>query len=190
MSSRVLLSAFGLALSWLCGPLRAEGPFYGVDPATGFRMENYRAPTPNALPGGIVARFEMAEEASATGSYQLVDVFAEGMKVVPDTGEWAVFTKRRQIPGSIWLPGVGAGALDSETEAYFRRALEAATEGDRARGLIFYCMSDCWQSWNAARRAILWGYEQVAWYPLGTDGWLEAGNELAAVTPKNFYDPE
>lgn len=164
-------------------------PLYGVDPVTGFRMENFRAPTPNAIPGGVVAHLEMAEAASETGVYQLIDVFAEAMKPVPGTGEWAVFTDRMQLPGSVWLPGVGAGALDSETEAYFRKALERITQGDKARGLMFYCMSDCWQSWNAARRAILWGYERVAWYPLGTDGWLEAGGELVKGEPLNFLNP-
>jgi hypothetical protein len=26
-------------------------------------------------------------------------------------------------------------------------------------------------SWNAARRALEWGYTAVIWYPDGTDGW-------------------
>ncbi|MDD2867508.1 rhodanese-like domain-containing protein [Neomegalonema sp.] len=185
-------AALALTILALCAaPARAEAPksLHGVDPVTGFRMENFRAPTPDSLPGGVVAHLEMAEAASERGVYQLVDVYAEGMKPVPDSGEWAIFNDRLHLPGSIWLPGVGGGALDEATEAYFRRALERITQGDKARGLMFYCMSDCWQSWNAARRAILWGYEKVAWYPLGTDGWLEAGGELVAGEPLNFLDP-
>ena len=36
---------------------------------------------------------------------------------------------------------------------------------------MFYCLANCWMSWNAARRAIALGYRNVAWYPDGTDGW-------------------
>ena len=30
-------------------------------------------------------------------------------------------------------------------------------------------------SWNAAKRALSWGYSNVAWYPDGTDGWRTPG---------------
>ncbi len=33
-------------------------------------------------------------------------------------------------------------------------------------------------SWNAAKRALALGYQNVAWYPDGTDGWHEAGLPL------------
>jgi rhodanese-related sulfurtransferase len=37
-------------------------------------------------------------------------------------------------------------------------------------------------SWNAARRAITeYGFEEVLWYPLGTDGWEAAGLSLQRV---------
>ncbi len=86
----------------------------------------------------------------------------------------------------IALLWAGFGKLDAAQEAYFRRNLEAVTKGDKARGLLFYCMSDCWHSWNAAHRAIEWGYSHVAWYPLGTDGWREHGGAFVEVTPVNF----
>ncbi len=158
----------------------------GVDPATGYRMDHYRAPTPDTLPGGTVADYAMVEQATKDGSYQLIDVYAKGVKADPATGEWTVVEKREHIPTSIWLPGPGFGKLDAAQEAYFRRNLEAVTKGDKARGLLFYCMSDCWHSWNAAHRAIEWGYSHVAWYPLGTDGWREHGGAFVEVTPVNF----
>jgi PQQ-dependent catabolism-associated CXXCW motif protein len=34
---------------------------------------------------------------------------------------------RRDIPGSLWLPDIGRGALSPELETYFRDRLEAAT---------------------------------------------------------------
>lgn len=162
----------------------------GVDPATGYRMDNYRAPTPSFLPGGVVADFALAEAASRTEEYRLVDVYAGGAVHDPIDGTWTNMDNRQQIPGSVWLPGIGAGALSKEQEAYFQRNLERLTEGDRSAGLMFYCMADCWQSWNAARRAIRGGYGKVAWYPLGTDGWLEQGKTLTSVTPENFIGTE
>ena len=32
---------------------------------------------------------------------------------------------------------------------------------------MFYCRSDCWLSWNAARRAHQLGYRQLYWYRAG-----------------------
>lgn len=180
---------FGAALLCLAACLPAavaEELPDGVDPGTGYRMDNYRAPTPSSIPGGKVADFALVEKATKDGSYQLIDVYAKGVKADPATGEWTIVEPRQQIPTSIWLPGPGFGKLDAAQEAYFRRNLEAVTKGDKARGLLFYCMSDCWHSWNASHRAIEWGYTNVVWYPLGTDGWRENGGTFVSVKPVNF----
>jgi PQQ-dependent catabolism-associated CXXCW motif protein len=67
-------------------------------------------------------------------------------------------------------------------ETYFRNGLERTTDADRAKLLVFYCLRDCWMSWNAAKRAIALAYT-VAWYPDGTDGWQDAGLPLSAAVP-------
>lgn len=185
MSVRRILAAVCLAES-LALPALAEDLPEGVDPETGYRMDNYRAPTPDVMPGGIVADFALVEKASKGEGYQLVDVYAKGAVADPVTGAWSNTDNRKQIPGSVWLPGVGFGVLKKEQEAFFLRNLERVTKGDKAAGLIFYCMSDCWHSWNAARRAIRSGYSNVAWYPLGTDGWTENGRTLVSTEPVNF----
>ena len=65
--------------------------------------------------------------------------------------------------------------LDTATEswqrdhAYFRQGLARATGGNNAALLVIYCQADCWMSWNAAKRALSYGYSNVAWYPEGTD---------------------
>jgi PQQ-dependent catabolism-associated CXXCW motif protein len=87
------------------------------------------------------------------------------------------------IPGSIWLPDTGYGALAAETESYLRIGLERITNGDHARLLIIYCRRDCWMSWNAAKRALTMGHKNVAWYPEGTDGWEAAGLPLRVTEP-------
>ena len=66
---------------------------------------------------------------------------------------------------------IGRGSLSSELEGYFRRHLEAATKGSRDKPVVFYCLADCWMSWNAAKRAASWGYKQIYWYPDGINGW-------------------
>jgi PQQ-dependent catabolism-associated CXXCW motif protein len=91
--------------------------------------------------------------------------------------------RRDNIPGSVWLANVGYGALNKETEGYFRRALEELTAGDRARPLVFYCLTECWMSWNAAKRAVALGYARVHWYSDGSDGWAAAGLPLAKARP-------
>ena len=48
---------------------------------------------------------------------------------------------------------------------------------------MIYCLRDCWMSWNVAKRAISWGYSNVAWYPDGTDGWQDAGLPLSEAVP-------
>jgi rhodanese-related sulfurtransferase len=38
-------------------------------------------------------------------------------------------------------------------------------------------------SWNAAKRALSIGYNNVAWYPDGTDGWQAAKLPLREAKP-------
>ena len=87
----------------------------------------------------------------------------------------------RSIPGSAWLPGVGAGELSPATNGWFRARLATLTDSDLARPLVFYCHPNCWGSWNAAKRAILYGYTDVHWYEEGIEGWQDAGQPTAVV---------
>ena len=90
---------------------------------------------------------------------------------------------RRSIPGATWLPNTGYAEFSAEEEACFRAGIEAATEGEADRGVLFFGLSECWMSWNTARRAVEMGREAVYWYPEGTDGWSAAGHPLAGVVP-------
>ncbi|MBV9249747.1 MAG: PQQ-dependent catabolism-associated CXXCW motif protein, partial [Acetobacteraceae bacterium] len=86
-------------------------------------------------------------------------------------------------PGSIWLPDTGYGVLAPVMQEYFEHGLQEATSGNRDRTLVFYCLKDCWMSWNAAKRALALGYTHVDWYPDGTDGWAAAGFPMEAREP-------
>lgn len=144
----------------------------------GYRMERFRAPTPATLAGATVDDTAAVEALIAEGAV-LVDVLPQPPKPkgLPDDVIWRP-RPRNNIPGSVWLANVGFGALAPEMEAFFRDRLESLTGGDKDKAVIFYCMSNCWMSWNAAKRAMSYGYANVHWYPEGTDGWAAAGLPL------------
>ena len=91
---------------------------------------------------------------------------------------------RFNIPGSIWLPDTGYGRLAPSTEDYLRQSLARVTKGNKNVLLVIYCQADCWMSWNAAKRAMSFGYANVAWYPQGTDGWERAKLPVAEAQPE------
>ena len=73
--------------------------------------------------------------------------------------------------------------MSEELDGYFRGNLNRLTGGEKDKGLLFYCLADCWMSWNAARRAVEYGYTEVYWYPDGTDAWAAARLPLEESTP-------
>jgi PQQ-dependent catabolism-associated CXXCW motif protein len=156
-----------------------------VEEPTGYRFEPYRAPTPPRLAGATTLDTSAAEKLWREGSALFIDVLPREAKPanLPAGTVWRD-RRRDNIPGSVWLPNVGYGALSEEVEAYFRRSLAAVTADDPARALVFYCQVDCWMSWNAAKRASALGYARVHWYPDGTNGWSGANLPLAEAQPR------
>ena len=140
-----------------------------------YRTENYRAPVPATLKGAKVVTTEETIALWKDKSAVFVDVLPHDPKPanLPAGTIWKEKV-REDIPGSIWLANVGYGILNKETEAYFRNGLKSQLGDDTKRKVLFYCMENCWMSWNAAKRAVEWGYKSVLWYPLGTDGWTAA----------------
>ena len=69
--------------------------------------------------------------------------------------------KRASIPRAVWLPNVGYGQIADSTAQYFKTGLFHITGGDRTFAIVFFCKRDCWMSWNAAKRAMEYGYETV-----------------------------
>ncbi|WP_162737159.1 PQQ-dependent catabolism-associated CXXCW motif protein [Phyllobacterium pellucidum] len=141
----------------------------------GYRTEAYRAPTPATLKGAKVITTDEAVELWKSKDAVFVDVLPHDPKPaeLPAGTIWKEKI-REDIPGSIWLPNVGYGVINKETEAYFRKGLKSRLGDDVNKKVIFYCMENCWMSWNAAKRAVEWGYTSVIWFPLGTDGWTAA----------------
>lgn len=171
-----------LALAVAVAPAAGAGADPAVAEPDGYRMEAYRAPVPDTLAGATVLDTAALEALIAGDRAVLVDVMPRPPRpagLAPGT-IWRA-PPRRDIPGSHWLPNTGFGALAEDTERYLRDGLDRLTGGDRSRPLVFYCLADCWMSWNAARRALSYGYRAVYWYPEGTDGW---NGPLVAAEPE------
>ena len=150
-----------------------------------YRTEDYRAPTPRTLRGARVLTTAEAEEFWRDKRGTFVDVMPRPPKPanLPPETVWRD-RPRHNIPSSLWLVDTGYGKLASDTETYFRDGLAKASRGNRDTWLVFYCQANCWMSWNAARRALSYGYSNVAWFPEGTDGWEQAGLPLVDAQPE------
>ena len=137
-----------------------------------YRMDHYRAPVPATLAGAEVVDDQRAHQLWSDGKTAFIDVLPRAPKPegLPAGTVWRE-KPRRSIPGAIWLPNVGYGAIHADTHAYFKAGLQAATDGDLEHPVLIFCLADCWMSWNAAKRAMEYGYTRVYWYPEGTDGW-------------------
>jgi PQQ-dependent catabolism-associated CXXCW motif protein len=151
----------------------------------GYRTDNYRALVPATLAGARVLATGEAEAIWRAGAGVFIDVLPHAPKPqdLPAGTIWRE-KPRLNIPGSIWLPDTGYGTLAAATEDYLRHGLARASGGNSATLLVMYCLTDCWMSWNAAKRALSYGYRNVAWYPEGTDGWQRADLPVAESQPE------
>src|SRR5215471_20209715 len=157
----------------------------------GYRTDNYRSPVPETLVGARVLTTAEAEAIWRAKTAVFIDVLprAPKPKGLPPGTVWRD-KPRYNIPGSVWLPDTGYGILAPATEDYLRQGLARVSAGNRQAPLVIYCLSDCWMSWNAAKRALTYGYTDVAWYPEGTDGWERANLPLADAQPEPRPDAE
>lgn len=162
-------------MRWLWAALMSGLPMVllaQVAEPEGYRTQQYRAAVPSELSGGTVITTPEAEALWREGQAAFVDVLPQAPKPanLPEGTIWRD-KPRHSIPGAIWLPNTGYGALAEVTLDYFLTGLKAASGGDKAHPLVFFCLEECWMSYNAARRALELGYKDVSWYPDGTDGW-------------------
>ena len=157
-----------------------------VPEPAGFRMEDYRAPVPETL---ARARVIDVDEARALweGGAAFVDVLPAPPRPddLPDGTIWRV-PARDTIEGATWLPNTGFGSVPPEMERYLDDGLTEA-RGDGEGPVVIFCLRDCWMSWNAAKRAMALGHEDVVWFPAGTDGWAEAALPMEPATPRDGF---
>ncbi len=176
----VFLQSWVLLITLLfCAPVLAEVP----EPE-GYKLEDYDSEVPSGLAG---AKRVTAVEVLALSRLEdsvIIDVIPEHRRPdwLPENQLWFP-VDHKGIPGALWLPDTGFGALSPVTEKYFTDHLTAATGGNLDAHLTFYCRIDCWMSWNAAKRALSYGYNNVYWFADGVDDWFFEGFEFAILKP-------
>jgi PQQ-dependent catabolism-associated CXXCW motif protein len=147
-----------------------------------YRMDEFRSPVPATITGGRALTGDAAADLWNDNAAVFIDVYPQAPK--PENLPPGTFWRdpvHRSMEGAYWMPNVGYGALSDEIDAYFRTRLERLTKGDKAAPVVFFCLKDCWMSWNAAKRALEYGYTNVMWFRDGTDAWQELGYPLVAV---------
>ncbi len=154
-----------------------------VEEPSGYKLDNYRSPTPATLQGALVTDVIKAKELYDGKGAIFIDVLPAPKR--PQTlaaDEVWLPPERLNIPGSTWLADVGFGVLSNELENYFKSNLAKLTES-KSDPLLFYCKANCWMSWNAAKRAMEYGFTHVFWFPGGTDDWSSSAFELEQSKP-------
>jgi PQQ-dependent catabolism-associated CXXCW motif protein len=180
--SRAPPRARGLALSWLLA-VSAVALGNGPPEPAGFWTGPVNDPVPETLRGAKVIHTQaLAALLKRTTAAVIVDVSNGPRRPdnLPATSPWLP-VPHPAIPGAIWIPGAGLGDPPASLEQYFRAHLAEVTGHDLSRPLVIYCHEKCWLSWNAAKRALLYGYRQVYWFPDGIEGWRKARYPTSVV---------
>ncbi|HEY1932978.1 MAG TPA: rhodanese-like domain-containing protein [Acetobacteraceae bacterium] len=181
LGARLLLLSLVVAASISA---TAAGAKHVPEPS-GYWQGPIHGPVPATIAGGTVLDTVTLAHLLAGGGVVLLDVAeAPHRPVGLPAGELWLPPPHRDIPGSVWIPDVGRGAISPHFAAWFRTRLAALTDGNREKRIVVYCHPSCWMSWNAAKRAINDGYRAVFWYPGGVEDWETAGHPTAAAKPE------
>ena len=148
---------------------------FGVQPQDQMQR-NVASPTPTSIPGGHVITTVEVRQALGS-SVVLVDVLQ---------GQHAT------IPGALSIPGAGmAGTYDDQAQQALWAALSAATNMNPDYPIVFFCAgAKCWESYNAALRALQLGFKMVLWYRGGLDAWRASGGQLTQAGQDGGFRPQ
>lgn len=148
----------------------------------GFWSGPINSAVPATIAGGKVIHAKELSRLLKQSKPLVIDVSNEPKRpegMAPDA-PWLPLPQQ-VIPGSVWLPGAGLVDIAPQTDALFRKLLSQTTLGNYDHPVVLYCHERCWLSWNAAKRAIGYGYRRVHWFPEGVEGWRAAGNSTTAA---------
>ncbi len=152
--------------------------------AQGYRAARYRAPVKaDPAPAAAIGLAEALALAPGRDALFLDVMPVEGGVRDPATGVWTLSTGHLTIPGALWFPETGRAPVDPVLWQALEAAVREARRTAPDKPVILFCRTDCWMSWNAARRLALQGVPNVNWLAEGTDGWHAAGRPLIAATP-------
>lgn len=152
--------------------------------AAGYRTARYRAPVDRPPTPAVAITAEEALHLRPGVDALFIDVLpAEGGVRDPLSGKWTLAAQHETIPGAAWHPETGRSHPDPALWQGLRAAISAERARHPSRPVVVFCRSDCWMSWNAARRLALLGADEIHWLPEGTDGWHAAGRALEVAVP-------
>jgi PQQ-dependent catabolism-associated CXXCW motif protein len=160
----------------LCGQAADPAP---PEPA-GIWTGSLQGAVPATIAGGKVVDASAVETLVAQEQAILVDVAPWPHKPANAADTWTP-PPHRSLPGAVWLPDVGNGEIPLALDAWYQAQLAALTRSDRGKPVVIFCHPNCWASWNAAKRAIGYGYRQVYWYPEGVEGWQDSGRSTTVI---------
>lgn len=150
----------------------------------GYRTARYRAPVDRLPTPAAAITLEAALRLRPGVDALFIDVLpAEGGVRDPLTGKWTLAAQHETIPGAAWHPETGRANVDAVLWQGLRDAVDVARTRRPTLPVVVFCRSDCWMSWNAARRLASDGFPQVYWFAEGIEGWHEAGRALVPARP-------
>ena len=136
-------------------------------PAQTHMQSNVGTRTPVELPG---AKRITTQELLQIGSKSLL------IDVLNDSGNHVT------IPGAVHVPGsgnYGNGRFDGRLQLNLSNVLATLTQRNGEYPIVFFCEgAQCWESYNAALRAMQMGYRNVSWYRGGIASWKAANLPL------------
>ena len=141
---------------------------WGVPPQTSLKYD-VGSRTPMELPGA--RRITTQELKELRAQAVLLDVLGDKHTAT--------------LPDAIHVPDAGNyGRFDDQVQTRFFRLLSGLTNGDMNRQIVFFCEGPkCWESYNAALRAINLGFRNVLWYRGGLASWTGANLPLVSMPP-------
>ena len=154
-----------------------------VPEPAGYRLGDYRAAVPAGLTGARTVDLAGLQALLGKEDPLLVDVMPTQPKPAnrPVDAIWRD-PERETIKGAVWLANMGYGKLPEAEETAFKDEL-LRRAGSLDRPIVVFCEPQCWMSWNAAKRALAYGFRNIIWFPGGAAAWREAGLEAETVTP-------
>jgi PQQ-dependent catabolism-associated CXXCW motif protein len=140
-----------------------------VDPQAALKRD-VGTNTPLTIPGGRVIGTGELESA-------LVRRTLEGVPFLA-IDAWRRRDRKDTVPGSIYIEyagDYGTGTFKDDQQKKLNDELAKLTNNNLNMPLVFFCAgAKCWESYNAALRAINLGYSKVYWYRGGVASWNAA----------------
>ena len=162
---------------------QADELSYAPEPE-GYWSGAMNGPVPQTLKGGKVIHRTELETLLKRGNVATIDVSNKPRRPegLSKDAPWLPLPQQ-VIPGSLWIPGAGLGVIEPAVETLFKKRLAYVSASNPTFPIVIYCHERCWLSWNAAKRAVSYGYRNVYWFPDGIEGWKEAGHPTVEGEP-------